>query len=382
MRLCALALSALLVSGCALFSSEDGTEPLDLVDFESTAEVDILWRTKVGSGRAGGVVKLKPALDGEYIYAADAKGRVVALDSGSGKRVWRKKTGDEITGGVSSSNGIVLYGTGGGEVVALSSENGDELWRKALRGEVISVPVTDGQLVAAQTMDGRLHALNAETGERRWQYESPPPVLTLRGTASPTITSSAVIAGFATGKVMAFNRDNGLMLWERRVALPQGRSEIERMVDIDASPLLVDDVVYAASFQGKAMAINRSNGRALWEQEVSTHQDLAAAGRTLFLSEADSHVKAFSGSNGSLRWENEQLLRREINGPQVVGDYVAVGDYDGYLHVMNQSDGEFVARRRLDRKGLSNSMISDGDVLYVLGDSGRLIALEVVAEEE
>ncbi len=381
MRLCALALCSLLFSGCALFSKEDGTEPVELVDFEPTAELDIVWRSGVGSGTDKAVVKLQPALDGERIYAADFKGRVYAFNRENGKRVWRQKTDDAITGGVSSNEGLVLYGTGDGEVVALASDSGEELWRTALSSEVISVPQTNGTLVAAQTMDGRLHALNAENGESLWRYDSPPPVLTLRGTASPLIADSAVIAGFSTGKVMAFNVDNGLVLWERRVALPQGRSEIERMVDVDASPLLHDGVVFAAAFQGNVTALGLSSGRPVWSQEASTHRDLAAQGRTVYLSEADSVVKAFSTATGELRWENDQLLRRHINGPQVIGDYLAVGDFDGYLHLLNREDGTFVARRRLDRGGISGTMVTDGDTLYVQTDGGRLVALEVESQD-
>lgn len=377
MRLCAVALCALLFSGCALFSKEDGTEPVELVDFEPTAELDIVWRSGVGSGTDKAVVKLQPALDGDRIYAADVDGRVFAFDRANGKRLWRQETEDAITGGVSSNAGVLLYGTGNGEVVALANEDGKELWRTALSSEVISVPQTNGTVVAAQTMDGRLHALDAETGETRWAYDSPPPVLTLRGTASPLMTDSAVIAGFATGKVMAFNPDNGLVLWERRVALPQGRSEIERMVDVDASPLLHQGVVFAASFQGNVTALGRNNGRPVWSQEASTHKDLSAEGRTLYLSEADSVVKAFSTATGEMRWQNDQLLRRLISGPQVVGDYLAVGDYDGYLHLLKRDDGSFAARRRLDRGGISGTMVTDGDTLYVQTDGGRLVALEV-----
>lgn len=377
MRLCALALCGLLMSGCALFSKDDGTEPVELVDFEPTAELDIVWRSGVGAGTDKSVVKLQPALDGDRLYAADAKGRVFAFERENGDRLWKRDTDDRITGGVSVTAGLLLYGTGTGEVVALSADQGEELWRANVSSEVISVPQTDGTRVVAQTMDGRLHALDAESGEPEWRYDAPPPVLTLRGTASPLFANSAVIAGFATGKVMAFNPDNGLVLWERRVALPQGRSEIERMVDVDASPLLHDGVLYAASFQGNVTALGRSNGRPVWSQEASTHKDLAAEGRTLYLSEADSVVKAMSTATGELRWQNDQLLRRLINGPQVIGDYLAVGDYDGYLHLLKRDDGSFAARRRLDRGGISGTMVTDGDTLYVQTDGGRLVALEV-----
>ena len=380
MRLRALALCGLLLStmsGCALFSKEDGTEPVDLVEFEPSAKVDVVWRSGAGDGTDGAVVKLQPALDGDRLYTADTDGEVYAFNRENGKRLWRVKTRDPITAGISSNQGILLYGTGQGEVVALSNENGEELWRTMLTSEVLSVPQTNGRIAVAQSMDGQLYALNAENGERLWRYDSPPPVLTLRGAATPLVTDSAVIVGFATGKVMAFNPNNGLVLWERRVALPQGRSEIERMVDVDAAPLLVDDVIYTASFQGNVMALSRNSGRAIWTQEASTHRDLAVAGRTLYLSQADSVVRAYSTSTGEIRWENDQMLRRHLNGPQVLSDYVVVGDYDGYLHFLNRSDGEFAARKRIDRGSISGTMVSDGDTLYVLADSGRLVALRI-----
>src|SRR5690625_4636479 len=221
-----------------------------------------------------------------------------------------------------------------GEVVALSSADGEELWRNTLTSEVLSVPNTDGNIVVAQTIDGNLFALDAKTGEHRWRYETSVPVLTLRGSGQPLFTGSMVVAGFANGKVIAFNSRNGLIQWEQRVALPQGRSELDRMIDISASPLLQENVIFAASYQGRIVALNRSNGRPLWAADASTHQDLAYSDRRVFLSEADSRVTAFRSTSGAMLWQNDQLLRRYINGPQILGNYVAVADLDGYLHLL------------------------------------------------
>lgn len=377
MRYGALILCALLLSGCTLFNRDDAAKPMELVDFEPSVKLQTVWRKNVGAGTGKGVVQLQPALDGDVIYVADAKGRVQALDRFSGARLWRVRTGDEITAGVGMREGLVLFGTRQGEVVALSSADGEELWRNTLTSEVLSVPNTDGNIVVAQTIDGNLFALDAKTGEHRWRYETSVPVLTLRGSGQPLFTGSMVVAGFANGKVIAFNSRNGLIQWEQRVALPQGRSELDRMIDISASPLLQENVIFAASYQGRIVALNRSNGRPLWAADASTHQDLAYFDRRVFLSEADSRVTAFRSTSGAMLWQNDQLLRRYINGPQILGNYVAVADLDGYLHLMNQEDGEFAARRRLGRHAISGSMKSDGDILYVLTDRGRLYALSV-----
>ena len=375
MRKCALALSALLVTGCSIFGGDDeGSKPMELEDFSPSAKLESIWRSNAGAGREG-VVKLQPLILGERIYTADVNGRLTAFNRDSGRRLWQTKTGDLIRGALGGLPGRLFYGTGNGEIVAVSDQDGDELWRRQLSGEVVSVPAAGDGRVAVQTLDGVLTMLDAQSGEPLWRYENPPPVLTLRGTASPLITSSAVIAGFASGKMMAFNPQNGLVLWEHRLALPKGRSEIEQMVDIDAAPLLVDSLIYTASFQGQAAALNRSNGRPQWKEEASTYGNLAVLNRTLFLTEANGRIRALSTVSGSQRWENESLLRRLPTGPEVIGDYVVVGDFDGYLHLLDPESGEFVARRRLDGSGISGPLIQEGGILYVLTDSGDLVAL-------
>ncbi len=380
MRYCTLLVCALLVSGCSVFGKKDGTEPMELVEFEPSVELETVWKQNVGAGRKKAVIKLQPALDGDVIYAADIRGRVEAFNRHTGKRLWRSKTEAEVTGGVGASAGLVLLGTRSGEVLALSAEDGSKLWSSQLSSEVVAVPATNGQVVAAQTMDGKLHVLDAETGPPKWKYENPPPVLTLRGSATPIVTDSVVYAAFATGKIMAFNAGNGLVVWEHRVALPQGRSELDRMVDIDAAPLLRDGVIYVGSYQGKIAALNRITGRPLWSQDGSTHQDLALNDRRLFISQADSQVIALGATSGEIIWQNDELLRRKLNGPEILGDYLAVGDFDGYLHILNQSDGELAARRRLDRAGIDGSMVSDGEILYVLSNDGRLVALKIAED--
>ena len=347
---------------------------MKLEDFTPTAKVERVWRSNAGSGREG-VVKLQPLILGDRIYTADVDGRVMAFDRDSGRRLWQTKTRDPIRGALGGEPGRLFYGTGNGEIVAVSDQNGDELWRRQLSGEVVSVPAARDGRVAVQTLDGILTLLDAETGESLWRYENPPPVLTLRGTATPLMTPSAVVAGFASGKIMVFNPENGLVRWEHRLALPKGRSEIEQMVDIDAAPLLVDSVIYTASFQGQAAALNRSNGRPHWKEEASTYGNLAVLNRTLFLTQANGRIRALSAVSGSQRWENESLLRRLPSGPEVIGDYIAVADFDGYLHLLDPESGEFVARQRLDRGGISGPLIQDGGILYVLTDSGDLVAL-------
>lgn len=398
---CLVLLCAFAMSGCSWFSKKTGNEPMELADFKETLDLDKVWKRGIGEGQNKGFSSLTPALDGDSIYAVDYEGLVVALDSKSGKKHWSRKINKsqsglwswlkgffvaadpnrQIVGGIAAENGLLLVATYAGEVMALSKDTGDELWRKQLPGEVVSAPRTNGSVVAAQTVNGKLFALDAKTGEQLWFYDSPPPVLTLRGTPSPIVTDTAVYSGFSNGRMMAFNPTNGLILWEQRVASPKGRSELERMVDIHSSPLIKDGVIYVGTYQGRISALARGTGKPLWGQDGSTSESLALSGDKLFVAQADGKLVAYNSTTGEVLWSNEKMLRRLLNGPQVFGDYVAVVDFKGYMHVVNQSDGEFVARSRVDRKGARAPMLTDGETLYVYTNCGKLIAFRAEKDE-
>lgn len=398
---CLVLLCAFAMSGCSWFSKKTGNEPMELVDFKETLDLDKVWERGIGEGQNKGFSSLTPALDGDAIYAVDYEGLVVALDSKTGKKQWSRKVnksqqglwtwlksffvaGDpnrQIVGGIAAENGLLLVATYAGEVMALSKETGAELWRKQLPGEVVSAPRTNGSVVAAQTVNGKLFALDAKTGEQLWFYDNPPPVLTLRGTPSPIVTDTAIYSGFSNGRMMAFNPANGLILWEQRIASPKGRSELERMVDIHSSPLIKDGVIYVGTYQGRISALARGTGKPLWGQDGSTSESVALSGDKLFVAHADGKLVAYNSVTGEQLWSNEKMLRRLLNGPQVFGDYVAVVDFKGYLHVVNQSDGEFVARTRVDRKGARAPMLTDGETLYVYTNRGKLIAFRAEKEK-
>lgn len=396
-----LLLCALLLSSCSWFSKKTGQEPMDLESFKETAKLKEVWSHGVGSGQGIGLTQLTPAIDGEKIYTVDHEGILTALNRNTGKTLWSKHvtksftglTGSviywfkekdlnpEITGGVSVGGGELFIGNYAGELIALSADSGKEIWRKQLKGEISSVPQTNGQVVAVQTMNGKLFVLDAKTGNEMWFYESPPPVLTLRGSAAPVVTDSAIYAGFSNGRLMAFNPENGLILWEQRMAMPKGRSELDRMVDIHASPLLKDGILYVGTYQGRIAAVSRGTGGSVWGQDGSTSETLAASDDKLFVSSSDGKVIAYSLTSGEQVWQNEKLLRRRLSGPQVFGDYLAVVDFEGYMHVLNQSNGQLAARDRVDRKGVRAPMLSDGKTLYVYGNGGDLMAYTATAKK-
>lgn len=398
----ALLLPAFLLAGCSWFSflpwvdekekKVDADEPVELQDFDAEAKLVRLWRTKVGRGLGRKYLRLRPAVLADRIYAADAYGSVVALNRFSGKRVWQASLGEPdegpfyefwdrrdpafVTGGIGTGGGLVLLGTTRGEVIALDAGDGTERWRAEVSSEVLSRPTTADDAVIAQTADGRLVALEAEDGSQRWAYDSQVPLLTLRGTAAPVVESGLVFAGFGDGNVTAIEVRSGAPIWRQRIMLPQGRTELDRMVDVDGTPLLASGLLLAASFQGRLKAMNPTDGRVVWDIEASSYLDLAEGYGHVYLVSDDDVVNAFAIASAAAAWQQENLRNRRLTSPLAFGNYLLVGDEEGWLHVLAQSDGRFLARRKAPG-GLRSPLVEVDDVVYVLADDGSLEALEI-----
>ena len=374
----------------------DRLEPVDLVDFEPEADVRRLWRQSVGEGLGRKFLMLEPVVVADRVVAADAYGRVEAFDRFSGRRLWRTSIGEPddggffaglnffdrrdpsfVTGGLGAGGGRIYAGTTGGDVVALEAASGDEAWRINVGSEVLAPPTYGRGLVFVQTIDGRLVALEDDGSAIRWSYDNQVPVLTLRGTARPVFSDDVVYAGFANGNLAAVRADNGEPIWQERVMLPQGRSELDRIVDVDGAPLVSGAIVYAASFQGRLRAFRRADGQAFWEKEASSYHNLVEGYGQVYLVDEDAHVTAIDQGSADVAWKQESLHRRGLSSPFAFSNYVVVGDRNGYLHVLAQSDGRFLARRKIDGDGLRSPMAYADGTLYVLGNSGALTALEI-----
>jgi outer membrane protein assembly factor BamB len=384
LRLLALSL-VLLLAGCGsmdplklLEDAPNVDPPAELVDLNSTISVREIWSTSVGSGSSRDRVKLVPYVHGGRVYVADREGVVKALDSASGRVIWSvEKEGLEISGGPGAGEGLVLVGTSNGEVVALSQQDGSEKWRARVSSEVLSVPKAGKGMVVVHTIDGKLYAMNASDGKMAWVYDRSIPVLTLHGNSSPVISGSAVICGFASGKLIAFDLVSGQQMWESTIAVPTGRSELERMVDIDGDPVLRNDMVYVATYQGQLAAVSRDSGDVIWRRKLSSYAGLGADLRNLYVSDAEDKVWAIDPKNSSSLWKQSKLHGRRLSAPAVLGKYVVVGDFEGYLHWMSPEDGSLVGRIRVGDDPITNPPVVDGNVAYVLGDGGELAAISI-----
>ena len=376
------------IAGCSTISGwfdsddDDPMAPMALSDITETVKIKELWSVGVGDGQGDGFYRLQPAISGEVIYAASADGEVVAVDRKRGKTLWEVDLDLSLSGGVGVYKDVLLLGSSEGLVLKLDANTGEQLWTTMLTGEILSPPQANGKVVVAQTYNGKLQGLDFATGQLLWTYNSKVPVLTLRGTSVPIIENNRVYAGFASGRVLAFDAQTGSIVWDGRVAIPQGRSEIERIVDVDGTMELAGNELYAVSYQGSVVAIDVESGRKIWQQKASSFSGVSLGFGNVYAADEDGTLNAFMRNGEGVRWSQGALGYRQLSRPTPVGSYVTVGDFEGYLHVLSQVDGDFVGRVRVDSDGVRADMLSEDGILYVFANDGELVAYEITAKSE
>lgn len=370
------ALSVLLLSACA--DDDEILPPSPLPDFDEKIQIEEIWSSDVDDGVDDNYLVLNPAVTENWVYAASYDGEVIKLARADGDEAWEVETEHNITGGVGAGYGIVVYGTDDGEAVALKEEDGSELWKVQLDGQVLATPAVGASRVVVQSMDGRVYGIDRKTGEKEWVYDTPIPNLTLRGSSSPTIVGGVTLAGFANGKLVALKTDNGAVRWEFPVSEPQGRSELERLVDLDGRFWVKRNVVYAATYQGKLAAIDIPNGRLLWQKPLSTFAGVSEKLDRVYVVDQDSNIVTLDAISGAEVWRQELLKGRRLSAITPVGAHAVAGDFEGYLHWLYYRDGEIQARVRVDSDGLRAAPIVKDDVVYVQGNSGELAAYKVI----
>ncbi|HHB13000.1 MAG TPA: outer membrane protein assembly factor BamB [Chromatiales bacterium] len=387
LRLFAAATLVVQLGGCAvwermtgLFGEENVNPPAELPEIAPTLRVQVLWRREVGQGVEQDYTRLMPLVLGDTVYAAGARGKVAALDARSGAPRWEVKLDVQTNAGVNGGENLVAIGTSEGEVIALDPVTGEEHWRRTLTSEVMAISREVDETVIVRTNDGWVWALDARSGEQRWSTRRMPPPLSLRGQSRPRIALDRVVVGFDDGKLAAFSLPDGVKLWQATVAVPEGRSEVERLVDVDGQIRVRDGVVYAAAYHGRVVAVSLAEGRILWAREIGSHAGLDADDLWIYVTDDQDQVWALDGETGASLWKQDKLEYRRLSAPAVVGEYVVAGDFEGYLHWMDKTDGHFVARVEVDGEGiLSPPVVVDGR-LYVQGRGGIVAALAVGGE--
>ena len=369
----------IILQGCALFGGDDEEDvqlPTELVEFEAVIEVDEKWDVSVGKGHEGLVLGLKPTTDGEQIYAASFDGNVIAFDTNRGRKIWKNNYDLSFTSGPTFKDGILVLGTNDGELIALDALTGEILWATTVSSEILA-PVSIGDdKIFVRTVDGSLTALSKEDGAQQWLVNHKVPRLSLRGTSTPVKFANAVLCGFDDGKVSAYDVSNGTLLWETMLTPAGGRTEIEKIMDIDAPMVILGNELYVGSYQGALGAMALESGDIIWVTEASIYAGMAADDNAVFVSEADGTVMALSRFTGREIWKKENLLYRNPTAPVIMDDSIVIGDLEGYLHWLDKTSGEIQERINIGKSKISSAPLVLNNSIYVLTDSGDLVSVE------
>jgi outer membrane protein assembly factor BamB len=370
-----LALAALfLAAGCS--KDKDVEPPAALVKFPTTLPVKKIWGDNVGGGKKQ--VKLRlglgPAVDNGLVFAGSDQGELLAVALDTGKKVWLKKLGLALSAGPAAGYGMVVVGSTKGAVIALDAASGRVLWKTRVNAELLSAPAIGEKVVVMRAVDGHLHGFDARKGNELWSVEQQVPRLSLRGTAIPVIAKEMAISGFDNGKVMAVSLSTGDTVWDTALASPHGRTELDRLVDIDSAVRVLGDNVFAVGFQGRTAMLALDSGQIWWAHDMSSERGLSVDDDNLFVTQSDGIVVALRQRDGSEVWRNDKLKRRGLSVPAVTSSAIAVADYQGYLHWLDKKTGVLVARQRVAKYRISNPPVAVQDTVVVLSDSGSLAA--------
>jgi outer membrane protein assembly factor BamB len=388
-----LLLVALLLHGCAgldtlrdaydgigeYFGGKDNAEPpRELVEMENTVQMKLLWDASIGKGYQEQTINLVAAPTESAIYAADHRGEIHARNRLTGEKLWEVDSELAISAGPVVSDGKIVVGSRNAEVAAFNATDGALLWKTTVSSEVLALPrIADG-IVVIRSSDGHISGLNMDNGATLWTHERSAPALSLRGHGSPLIVGDLLIDGYASGKLIALRLKDGRLEWEATVAIPHGRSEIERLLDLDSVPVVRGDTLYVSGYQAGVAAVSLKDGEVLWRQDkMSTYSALAANRRLLFLTDTNSDVWQLDMRDGGDLWRQTDLHQRRLTAPVLVKDYVVLGDFEGYLHVLSADDGSLKARIRIDKSPIEEPPSVFDDILYVYTAGGTLAAVAV-----
>lgn len=386
--LIASVLMLVVLAGCS-----SKKEKLVLPSVNNQFQPVLAWDHTAADGVQHFDSSLRPLILDGKLYAASRTGLITAFELENGKRVWtydtrrdsvigfwrllsnRSNTTARVSGGLSHGFGHLLFGTENGEVIALDPATGERRWTSKVPGEVLAAPAAGDGMIVVNTGSGFIVALNPADGSRRWAYEQELPALTIRGVAEPTIVPGGVVFGSGSGKVGVLISEHGLPAWEEQIATPQGATDLARLVDVDARPLVVGNTVYAIAYNGELVALELNSGRTLWKRDYASFRNMALADTVLYIVDSVGRVHAIDRRNGQELWSQTALERHFLTAPTVFGEYLVFGDSKGHLHWLDRRSGDMVARHQFHRSGMYAAPVSNGEFLVLQSRNGELVVL-------
>jgi len=365
-------LALLLLAACS--KDKDVDLPRPLKAFTPALRIDRMWSANLGGDKKPMRRGLGLAVADGRVYASGSRGEVAAFDLKSGRALWRVRTKLPLAGGTAEGSGIVVVGSSDGDVLALESSDGKVRWHVNVGGEILAAAAIAPRAVLVRAVDGKLHALALADGRELWQQQQQVPRLSLRGTAAPELAGDVAICGFDNGRLIAANLTDGTSAWEAQIAPPHGKTELERLNDIDSTTKVAGNDVYVVGFQGKVAMLALDTGQVWWSHDASSYRALGIDDDNVYVSTADGDVVALKRRTGAEVWRQSGLGHRGLSAPAVAADYVAVADYRGYVHWLDKSSGAIIGRSRLGKARVTNAPVAVGDQVLVINDRGALVA--------
>jgi outer membrane protein assembly factor BamB len=376
MRRWIIVAALLVVAACSKDKEID--QPAKLTDFAATLRADRVWTAGVNDKRGEPLrLGLGLAVEGERVFAAGHSGDVAAFDLNSGRTLWRTRTKAPLAGGTGAYGPLVVVGSSKGDIIALNAADGAILWKTRLNGEVLAPPAISERVVAVRTVDGKLHGLAPKDGHELWAQEQQVPRLSLRGTGRPVLAGDLALCGFDNGKVMAVNVTDGSLQWEQAVAPPHGRTELERLVDIDSAVRVSGQDVYAVGFQGRVAMLALDTGQIWWSHDASSYRGLGLDDDALYISNAAGEVVALRRRTGAEIWRQNALLHRRLSTAVASDNAIVTADFQGYVHWLDKATGALAARGSTGKVRVSNPPVVVGDKVLVINDVGHITAFRV-----
>ena len=381
-------ISLTLLSGCSLFSGEEDVvkmSPLPTVENQFTPTK--VWQTSVGSGVGDFYSNLHPAWQGGTVYAADRRGLVKAVNADDGKQIWQTNLAEKtgffssnisalLSGGLTVEGSHIFVGTEKAKVYALNTDDGSVAWETSVAGEALSSPVVSEGLVLIHTGNGLLQALDETDGSIKWTVNLEMPALSLRGESAPAVAFGAALVGGDNGRVSAVLMQQGQLIWQQRISQATGTTEIDRLSDVDTTPVIVNGVVYALAYNGNFAALDLRSGQVLWKRELGSVLDFVISDNHIYLVDQNDRIMSLTIEGGVTVWTQSDLLHRGLTSPVLYDGYIVVGDSEGYMHWVNTSDGRFVAQQKVDSSGLQTNPVVASTKLLIQAKDGNLYAIE------
>lgn len=355
--------------------ADDGPAPL--VDFSPTIETERVWSANAGRGMGRSQPRFLPVYDRQEIWVADYRGRVTIVDADTGRISQRLDLGLPLSAGPTLQGDRAYFGTFDGQLLALDRNSGEAVWRAQLSSEVLAMPVVQDGVVVVRCIDGRVFGLDRQTGSTIWVHDRSVPLLTLRGNSDPLGRAGQIFVGYDDGMVSALRAVDGSIIWEQRVSVPEGRTELDRLSDIDGPMAIVGSELYVVTYRGQMASLTLDGGRILWVKDVSSHQGVSLQRTQLAAADRDDAVWLVDRRNGSTLWRDDRLARRQITRPVFFGDHLVTVDSEGFMHWYDTNSGEFAARTRLGRTAPAAAPVAVGNMLYVLDVDGGLTAWRI-----